>query len=180
MAATEVTMSDSEQFFEGVEKLLEIWFTAGDGTAKTADLRKIPRLVRCLLFFFIALGWFAGGFLGVRDRQFGRHWFFHMRERAISWRLSNFILYHFNLMLLFFFSTTHTVGFVFTSFVDIVNGYVIFGCYFWHWRFFDFNCFRHKLESLLKIVRCEIISFVKNDQIDAYVLRWVLFFIFIS
>ncbi|XP_019868756.1 S-adenosylmethionine decarboxylase proenzyme isoform X2 [Aethina tumida] len=71
MAATEVTMSDSEQFFEGVEKLLEIWFTAGDGTAKTADLRKIPR---------------------------------------------------------------------------------------------------HKLESLLKIVRCEIISFVKNDQIDAYVL----------
>lgn len=56
MAATEVTMSDSEQFFEGVEKLLEIWFTAGDGTAKTADLRKIPRLVRCLLFFFIALG----------------------------------------------------------------------------------------------------------------------------
>ncbi|CAH0563397.1 unnamed protein product [Brassicogethes aeneus] len=71
MAATEVNMSDGEQFFEGVEKLLEIWFTTDDGNAKTADLRKIPR---------------------------------------------------------------------------------------------------HNLESLLKIVRCEIISFTKNDQIDAYVL----------
>jgi len=42
------------------------------------------------------------------------------------------------------------------------------------------NCFdiakfcvfcRQKLESLLKIVRCEVISFVRNDQVDAYVLR---------
>jgi len=30
---------------------------------------------------------------------------------------------------------------------------------------------RQKLESLLKIVRCEVISFVRNDQVDAYVLR---------
>ncbi|KAK4874133.1 hypothetical protein RN001_013493 [Aquatica leii] len=59
------------QFFEGVEKLLEIWFTNGSNSSKHADLRKIPRC---------------------------------------------------------------------------------------------------KLESLLKIVRCEIISFVNNEQIDAYVL----------
>ncbi|CAH1980396.1 unnamed protein product [Acanthoscelides obtectus] len=72
MAATEnMRDGDGVQFFEGVEKLLEIWFTNGDGGSKSADLRKIPR---------------------------------------------------------------------------------------------------NKLESLLKIVRCEIISFVKNDQIDAYVL----------
>ncbi|KAG5871716.1 hypothetical protein JTB14_008542 [Gonioctena quinquepunctata] len=64
-------MSNGVNFFEGVEKLLEIWFTNTDGNNKTADLRKIPR---------------------------------------------------------------------------------------------------SKLESLMKIVKCEIISFVKNDQIDAYVL----------
>uniref|UniRef100_A0A1Y1MHQ2 Uncharacterized protein n=1 Tax=Photinus pyralis TaxID=7054 RepID=A0A1Y1MHQ2_PHOPY len=65
-------MSDSGvQFFEGVEKLLEIWFTNGRDSNKHSDLRKIPR---------------------------------------------------------------------------------------------------GKLESILKIVHCEIISFVNNDQIDAYVL----------
>ncbi|GLV45994.1 S-adenosylmethionine decarboxylase [Carabus blaptoides fortunei] len=65
--------SDSEnvQFFEGVEKLLEIWFASTDLDSKQCDLRKIPR---------------------------------------------------------------------------------------------------HKLESLLKIVRCEIISFTRNEQVDAYVL----------
>ncbi|CAH1116296.1 unnamed protein product [Phaedon cochleariae] len=76
MAATENigsidSMSDGVQFFEGAEKLLEIWFTTANSNHKTADLRKIPR---------------------------------------------------------------------------------------------------SKLESLMKIVRCEIMSFVKNDQIDAYVL----------
>lgn len=35
-------------FFEGVEKLLEIWFTPND-TNKNADLRKIPRWVVQLL-----------------------------------------------------------------------------------------------------------------------------------
>ncbi|KAL1495024.1 hypothetical protein ABEB36_010511 [Hypothenemus hampei] len=70
--ASDETMSDGEQYFEGVEKLLEIWFSvSSDSKEKNPDLRKIPR---------------------------------------------------------------------------------------------------SKLESLLKIVRCEIISFVKNDQIDAYVL----------
>jgi hypothetical protein len=69
---TGANMSDSVQYFEGVEKLLEIWFTTGDSSNKAADLRKIPRA---------------------------------------------------------------------------------------------------KLESLLKIVRCEIISFMKNEQVDAYVLR---------
>lgn len=28
-------------------------------------------------------------------------------------------------------------------------------------------------DALLKSVRCEIISFKRNDEIDAYVLRWV-------
>ncbi|KAF2897335.1 hypothetical protein ILUMI_08830 [Ignelater luminosus] len=65
-------MNDSGvQFFEGVEKLLEVWFTNSDNSNKHADLRKIPR---------------------------------------------------------------------------------------------------NKLESILKIVRCEIISFINNEQIDAYVL----------
>ncbi|KAK9708957.1 Adenosylmethionine decarboxylase [Popillia japonica] len=72
MAATDDSMSDSVQFFEGVEKLLEIWFTSSDNNSKCADLRKIPR---------------------------------------------------------------------------------------------------NKLDTLLKIVRCEIISFCRNEQIDAYVLR---------
>ncbi|KAF5277459.1 hypothetical protein FQA39_LY18489 [Lamprigera yunnana] len=64
-------MNIGVHFFEGVEKLLEIWFTNGAECNKHADLRKIPRC---------------------------------------------------------------------------------------------------KLESILKIVRCEIISFVNNEQIDAYVL----------
>jgi hypothetical protein len=46
-----------------------------------------------------------------------------------------------------------------------------------HYNCFDIAKFcvfcRQKLESLLKIVRCEVISFVRNDQVDAYVLRWV-------
>lgn len=45
MAATDDSMSDSVQFFEGVEKLLEIWFTSSDNNSKCADLRKIPRFV---------------------------------------------------------------------------------------------------------------------------------------
>lgn len=35
----------SVQFFEGVEKLLEIWFTTSDANIKNPDLRKIPRFV---------------------------------------------------------------------------------------------------------------------------------------
>jgi hypothetical protein len=42
---TGANMSDSVQYFEGVEKLLEIWFTTGDSSNKAADLRKIPRFV---------------------------------------------------------------------------------------------------------------------------------------
>ncbi|XP_059476410.1 S-adenosylmethionine decarboxylase proenzyme isoform X2 [Neocloeon triangulifer] len=73
MAEHEVILAGGEdpQFFEGVEKLLEVWFTRSDGRVDDCDLRKIPR---------------------------------------------------------------------------------------------------QKLESLLKIVRCEIISSVQNDQLDAYVL----------
>lgn len=86
------TMSDSGvQYFEGVEKLLEIWFTSDDNTNK--DLRRIPRL-ELLLPVLVVI--------------------------------------------------------------------IIFSIFF----------SRDKLESLLKIVRCEIISFTRNDQIDAYVLRW--------
>ncbi len=32
-----------EHFFEGVEKLLEVWFTAEDGISVDSDLRRIPR-----------------------------------------------------------------------------------------------------------------------------------------
>lgn len=60
MAATEMLSNsgdnNNEQFFEGVEKLIEIWFTP----AKNADLRKIPRqkwesllkIVRCEIISF--------------------------------------------------------------------------------------------------------------------------------
>lgn len=41
MADSEV--NDGAQYFEGVEKLLELWFTRSDGNAKQCDLRKIPR-----------------------------------------------------------------------------------------------------------------------------------------
>ena len=30
-------------FFEGVEKLLEVWFTTVDGDINSCDLRRIPR-----------------------------------------------------------------------------------------------------------------------------------------
>lgn len=35
--------NESVQFFEGVEKLLEIWFTSTDGKDSQRDLRIIPR-----------------------------------------------------------------------------------------------------------------------------------------
>ena len=47
MAATENNINTnnmSEPYFEGVEKLLEVWFTNGD-SSRQGDLRKIPRLV---------------------------------------------------------------------------------------------------------------------------------------
>uniref|UniRef100_A0A1B6L689 S-adenosylmethionine decarboxylase proenzyme n=1 Tax=Graphocephala atropunctata TaxID=36148 RepID=A0A1B6L689_9HEMI len=58
MASSEV--NDSVQYFEGVEKLLEIWFTKSDGNDKQCDLRKIPRqqlesllkIVRCEVISF--------------------------------------------------------------------------------------------------------------------------------
>lgn len=36
---------DQEHYFEGVEKLLEVWFTRKDGAIHHCDLRKVPRLV---------------------------------------------------------------------------------------------------------------------------------------
>ncbi|XP_034243806.1 S-adenosylmethionine decarboxylase proenzyme [Thrips palmi] len=42
MAESEPKFSGAE-YFEGVEKLLEIWFTHTDGKAKNCDLRSIPR-----------------------------------------------------------------------------------------------------------------------------------------
>ncbi|XP_028167379.1 S-adenosylmethionine decarboxylase proenzyme [Ostrinia nubilalis] len=60
MAETEIlsnaSENNSDQFFEGVEKLIEIWFTP----AKNADLRRIPRqqwekvlkIVRCEIISF--------------------------------------------------------------------------------------------------------------------------------
>ena len=43
--------------------------------------------------------------------------------------------------------------------------------------FFSLLFHRDKWESMLKIVRCEIISMTRNDTIDAYVLRFVTFFL---
>lgn len=47
MAETEIISSgeNNNQFFEGVEKLIEIWFTP----AKNADLRKITRYVHLFI-----------------------------------------------------------------------------------------------------------------------------------
>ncbi|XP_026476451.1 S-adenosylmethionine decarboxylase proenzyme-like, partial [Ctenocephalides felis] len=58
MAESEV-INNSVQFFEGVEKLLEIWFAPNEKN-KMADLRKIPRskwdallkIVRCEIISF--------------------------------------------------------------------------------------------------------------------------------
>lgn len=55
MAANKDDTAENVQFFEGVEKLLEIWFRSSDGEEKQRDLRKIPRqkwetllkIVRC-------------------------------------------------------------------------------------------------------------------------------------
>lgn len=48
-----------EHYFEGVEKLLEVWFTRKDGAIQHCDLRKVPRLVvKCFsLLFFSMLTW---------------------------------------------------------------------------------------------------------------------------
>lgn len=43
MANTKDNCADSVQFFEGVEKLLEIWFTSSKGEHCLGDLRQIPR-----------------------------------------------------------------------------------------------------------------------------------------
>lgn len=43
MAASKDDNTESVQFFEGVEKLLEIWFASGDGEDRKRDLREIPR-----------------------------------------------------------------------------------------------------------------------------------------
>lgn len=40
---TKVTTTvNTTSFFEGVEKLLEVWFTREDGDINCGDLRKIP------------------------------------------------------------------------------------------------------------------------------------------
>jgi len=40
---TKVTTTvNTTSFFEGVEKLLEVWFTREDGDINRGDLRKIP------------------------------------------------------------------------------------------------------------------------------------------
>lgn len=42
-----VTMEEnSAHFFEGTEKLLEVWFSRQDDSKGTGDLRSIPRLVQ--------------------------------------------------------------------------------------------------------------------------------------
>ncbi|XP_069974029.1 S-adenosylmethionine decarboxylase proenzyme [Penaeus vannamei] len=36
-------VDNNTHFFEGVEKLLEVWFTRKDGMTSNCDLRKVPR-----------------------------------------------------------------------------------------------------------------------------------------
>lgn len=36
---------DGSQFFEGIEKLMEIWFCRKDGNDDYCDMRKVPRFV---------------------------------------------------------------------------------------------------------------------------------------
>ena len=43
MAASKDDNIENAQFFEGVEKLLEIWFTSSNGEDRKQDLREIPR-----------------------------------------------------------------------------------------------------------------------------------------
>lgn len=43
MASKPENLDNNVQFFEGVEKLLEIWFTSSDGQNIKRDLRDIPR-----------------------------------------------------------------------------------------------------------------------------------------
>lgn len=50
MAENEIISSSDMHFFEGVEKLLEIWFAPPN--QNSADLRKIPRLVQVFFFLF--------------------------------------------------------------------------------------------------------------------------------
>lgn len=50
MAENEIISSSDMHFFEGVEKLLEIWFAPPN--QNSADLRKIPRLVQVNFSFF--------------------------------------------------------------------------------------------------------------------------------
>ncbi|KAK9887979.1 hypothetical protein WA026_000270 [Henosepilachna vigintioctopunctata] len=58
---TRNNMGDPVQFFEGVEKLLEIWFSSSDKSKLSPDLRKIPRkeldtlmkIVRCEIISFV-------------------------------------------------------------------------------------------------------------------------------
>ena len=38
-----VPYNNSTSFFEGVEKLLEVWFTTVDGEIDNCDLRRMPR-----------------------------------------------------------------------------------------------------------------------------------------
>ncbi|XP_043278726.1 S-adenosylmethionine decarboxylase proenzyme [Venturia canescens] len=60
MAANKEENIENGQFFEGVEKLLEIWFTSNDGQDRNRDLREIPRenwesllkMVRCEIISF--------------------------------------------------------------------------------------------------------------------------------
>ena len=40
-------------------------------------------------------------------------------------------------------------------------------------KYFGLLICRSMWDALLKTVRCEIISFIRNNDIDAYVLRWV-------
>lgn len=45
MGEKAIVSSEEDKFFEGVEKLLEVWFTTQSGNTDHCDLRQIPRWV---------------------------------------------------------------------------------------------------------------------------------------
>lgn len=60
--------------------------------------------------------------------------------------------------------------------VNLMHADEVVGIYsnkYWLIQCLFFCDFRSMWDALLKSVRCEIISFKRNDEIDAYVLRWV-------
>ena len=57
--------SDSGEFFEGVEKLLEVWYTTQSGNIDDCDLRRIPRFVFTLVMPEVLTNYYVLGFIEI-------------------------------------------------------------------------------------------------------------------